>query len=165
MGEAVRANARAALAQLSAPSMSSMFDLAVSIYRAAVLKRRIKRTEQVLEQRKERLAAEEQVILVAAEKVAKPTESGGRSAILEGIDGQSVHVSFPRPSLKLSAENLVQARKLAGPAFAKLAEKVSVPFKLVKSARELAGVLLTPARAKKFCDLLASDNSPRLTYR
>jgi hypothetical protein len=98
--------------------------------------------------------------LKVAEKDAKGTV---RAEIV--TESGTVKLTWPLATLKLTEDNFAEAKKLAGAAFGKIAEKIPVTHKLVKAARDLIPALLSKASADKLLKLLGSTPAaPRVSY-
>jgi len=141
-----------------------MSDLNHSIAQAKLLRHRIEAAELSLKNLRAELAPLEETIVAAAEGIAETDAKGTRRAELVTPDG-TVKITWPIATLKLTAENLADVRALAGDAFSKIAEKIPLTHKLLKSAREVIPALFTAAKAKKLhALLLAEPAAPRLSY-
>jgi|GEM_PF-4238153 hypothetical protein len=95
---------------------------------------------------------------------AEVSASGGKTFKWASKDGLlSLAVSWPAPSIKVDASKIDQIRTVAGDAFAKLFTKV-VRFDPVKSFRDVAAAVLTPAKAKKLVGMCEVAGAPRVKF-
>ncbi|HEX8310620.1 MAG TPA: hypothetical protein VF614_04825 [Chthoniobacteraceae bacterium] len=135
-----------------------------SIAAARLLESRIIDAKAALALLEADLAEHEKVITAAVKAVAVKDEKGTLRGELVTEQG-TAKITWPIAALKLTEANIADVKKLAGDAWSKLAERVPVSHKLVKSARDLIPVLLTPARGQKLLALLeANAAAPRITY-
>lgn len=103
-------------------------------------------------------------IVLEADKTSLTDEKGTKRGEVVTESG-TAKVTWPVASLALTKENLTRAKAIAGPAFGKIAEKIPVSHKLLKSARDLIPALLSKGKAQKLLTMLAGEpSSPRVTF-
>lgn len=141
-----------------------MHPLAETIAAAKVIAGKMKKLGDELNALDEELAKYEQRIEAEALKVAETDAKGTVRAEIETESG-TVKITWPLATLKLTEENFAAAKELAGPAFAKIAEKIPVTHKLLKAARDLIPALLSKAASEKLLKLLSgTPAAPRISY-
>lgn len=80
-----------------------------------------------------------------------------------GLNGEKASVIAPGPNLKPSAEVVESLRDSLGDAFGKLFDKV-VSYKPAKAFREIAGAVLSPAKAKKVIAQCEQESNPYVKF-
>lgn len=85
------------------------------------------------------------------------------SGTYEGSNGSKATVVVPSPSLKPTSEAVEKYREELGPVFKKLFDAVTT-YKPVKAFREVAGALLTPAKARKIVEACEVPGTPYVKF-
>lgn len=137
-----------------------VYALTQTIAQAKLINARIAEAQKTIKALTAELQPLEEEIIAAAEKVATIDEKGTRRADLQTPEG-NVKITFPIATLKLTEDNLAEAKELAGDAWKKIAEKVAVPFSLVKAARELIPALLPKKNRPSACSSCSPANRAR----